>query len=260
MRRTLLFLLVLSGTFLLTACLTIEDRTELNADGSGIQTTIVDFGSLFDNPMVKMGMQEELRKSGKTEMLERVDSTFRLTDQLGALNPQWTAAERALVERAHGEVVMDFEDGEGYVKTMFPFDRPEQIDELAAILAKSNKPEGQQGNPFEGLSGSQFFDLTRTLKGKKLSWKATKSADFENPLAAAGLDEDTMGMMQSMFGDAVVNYTIVFPGKIKKVKGFPGHEIDESTNTMTLLFDFIEIIENPEVIARALNGEVKFRK
>ena len=66
-----------------------------------------------------------------------------------------------------------------------------------------------------------------------------------------------MDMMKEMFGDAVMGYRIDFPGKVKKVKGFAGHEIEG--NSIIMLFDFMEVMEDPDVVAKAMTGEVKFK-
>lgn len=258
MRRILLFALVILGSLLATSCLTIEERITLNADGSGMQVNTVDMSEVLDNPMVKMGMAEEMKKQGG-DVPERIDSSFSVLEQLGPSNPQWTAAQRELVGRSNGTVVMDLEEGVGLITTTFKFNSPDEINELAALMASANKPTEKEDNPFAGLSGQNFVSSVMKISGKKFTRTTTKSADFENPLADAGLDEGTLDMMKGMFGDAVLGYRIDFPGQVKKVKGFPGHEITDG-NSIIMLFDFMEIIEKPETVANALTGEVKFKK
>lgn len=258
MRRILLFMLVATGSLILSSCLTIEERISLNADGSGVQTNTIDMSTLLDNPMIKMGMAEELKKQGNdAAMMQRIDSSFNIIDELLPVNPQWTAAERDLVSRVNGNMLMDLEGGEGVITTTFTFNNAKEIGQLATLLANSNKPEGKESNPFSGMSGQDFLISTMSMKGKKFSRTTTKSPDFSNPLAEQGMDEDTMEMMKGMFGDAVFGYRIDFPGKVKKVKGFPGHEIED--NSLIMLFDFMEMLEDPDIVAKAMTGEVKFK-
>lgn len=257
MHRILLFLLIATGSLILSSCLTIEERISLNADGSGTQTNIVDMSTLLENPMIKMAMVEEMKKQGGGDMPGRIDSTFNIIDDLLAVNPQWTATEQEMVSRVSGKMLMDFEEGEGIITTTFNFDTPEEIGQLATLLANSNKAEGKDSNPLSGMSGQDFLISTLAMKGKKFKRTTTKSPDFSNPLAEQGLDEATMDMMKEMFGDAVIGYRIDFPGAVKKVKGFPGHEVED--NSIIMLFDFMEVMEDPEVVARAMTGEVKFK-
>lgn len=260
MRRLFLFLLVAAGSLLISSCLTIEERVTLNADGSGTQVNTVDFSTLLENPMVKMGMAEEMKKNGNTDMTERIDSSFRVLDNMLELNPQWTAEQRELLGRVTVDMVMDIEEGVGVVKTKFNFNDPGEIAEMNELMATANQPEGaQEANPFASMSGQNFLASVITLKGKKMVRETTTSPGFENPMTEAGLDEATMGMMQEMFGDAVIGYVVEFPGNIKKVKGFPGHEI-EAGNELRMVFDFMEVMNDPDVVAKALTGEVKFKK
>lgn len=230
----------------------------MNADGSGVQTNTFDVSELLDNPMIKMGIAGELKEQGNGDVSGRIDSTFNLTDELLPLNPQWTAAEQELVGRVAGKMVMDLEEGEGVVTTTFAFQSPDEIGQLATILDNANQADDKKGNPLAGITNQDFLISTLALNGKKFSRTTVTANEFNNPLADAGLDESSMSMMKEMFGDAVMGYRIDFPGKIKKVKGFPGHEIVED-NVILMLFDFTEVMEDPELIAKALTGEVKFK-
>lgn len=260
MRRILLFLLVVTGSLLISSCLTIEERVKLNADGSGVQVSTIDFSELLQNPLIRSGMEQEMAK-GDGEIPQRIDSSFSVYEQMLPLNPQWTAEERALLARSTATMTMDFIEGIGEVVTRFEFNDPAEIAQLADLMANSNKPEEGEdggGNPFANMSGQSFVLSTFNLKGKKLIRTTTTSPDFENPMAEAGLEDGMMDMMKEMFGDAVMTYVIEFPGKVKKVSGFPGHEIDG--NELIMAVDFNEMLENPEAVAKVLTGEVKFKK
>lgn len=258
MRRLLLFTLAIFGSLLATSCLTIEERISLNADGSGTQVNTIDMSEMLDNPMIRMGMAEEMKKQGG-DAPERVDSSFSVLEQLAPSNPQWTAEERELVGRSRGKVLMDLEEGVGIITTTFTFDNVDEINQLAEIMAKANKPAEDNSSPFGNMSGQNFLTSVFTMSGKKFARTTSKSDDFQNPLTEAGLDDETLDMMKGMFGDAVVGYRIDFPGEVKKVKGFTGHEVTDG-NSMVMLFDFMELIEKPDLVAKALTGEVKFKK
>ncbi|MEL6356144.1 MAG: hypothetical protein AAFQ37_04340, partial [Bacteroidota bacterium] len=75
----------------------------------------------------------------------------------------------------------------------------------------------------------------------------------------AGEEEGIVDMMKMMFSDAKVVYLMEFPGKVKKVKGFTGHEIVDN-NTVRLEFDFLDFLEDASPIDAALDGNVKYKK
>lgn len=259
MRRILLFLLVAAGTLILSSCLTIEERISLKADGSGVQTTTVDLSSLLENPFMKMAMAEELQKGEGSELSGRIDSAFAVGDELLPLNPQWSAAERELVGRATGNILMDIEEEEGVFTTTFQFNNLGEIEQLARLMENANKPDENDSNPLAGVSNGSFLLSSMGLKGSKFVRSTQKSPSFSNPMEEnEDLDAGMMSMMKDMFGDAVIGYRVDFPGKIKKVKGFEGHEIED--NSLVMYFDFMEVMEDPEVAAKALTGEVKFKK
>ncbi|MFT7120500.1 MAG: hypothetical protein ACJAZ9_000673 [Neolewinella sp.] len=258
----MLFLLVAIGSLILSSCLTIEEKITLKADGSGVHASTIDFGSVLDNPLIKMGLEEELKKQGQADFSENVDSTFRPIDELLEMNPQWTDAEKELLGRIEGHIVMNFEEGEGYVTTTFPFNNVSEVNEMQKLMENANKKEGSDaGNPFSGLSGSEFFTTVLTMKGTKLVRTTTANPDFVNPLGGEDLGEEGMEMVKMMFGEAVVAYTVEFPGEVKKVKGFPGHDVEGAQgNVVTQYFDFMDMLERPEIVAAGLTGEVKFKK
>ncbi len=258
MRRILLFLLVGVGSIALSSCLTIEERISLNSDGSGKQVTTVDMSGLLDNPFVKMAMAEEFDKEDNAVLSAKMDSSFMVASELLPLNPQWSSAEKELVNRVSGNIKMDVESGVGLVTTTFDFNSIEEIEKLTELLNNANKPAENEGNPLAGLSNGNFLLSSMMIKGTKFSRNTQKAPNFSNPLEEnEELDAGMLSMMKEMFGDAAVIYQVDFPGKIKKVSGFDGHEVQD--NSLIMMFDFMELMEDPEVAARALTGQVKFK-
>lgn len=258
MRRILLFILVICASFYTTSCLVIEDQLNLNEDGSGTKVTSVDLGDMLSNPMMEMALQESL-DNGEAE---KMDSSFQILDELAPLNPQWTAEERELVGRMKGRIVIDGEAGEGMVTTSFNFDKLEEIARVNAIIAVANQPESEAGGP-EGMAGGLsgaggIFDTSYDWKKGLMVMSSTLAKNYENPLTNDELGEEGMDMMKMMFEDAAFIYTINFPGKVKKVKGFAGYEVEG--NSITQVFDLLELFDNPASIAPALTGRVKYKK
>ncbi|SEP55975.1 hypothetical protein [Neolewinella agarilytica] len=261
MRRILLFLLVAVITAFLSSCLTIEEHTTIRRDGSGSQVTTIDMSKMFDNPLMMMAMEEELKK-GKGEQEERIDSSFLVYEEFLPANPQWTDEERSLVLRTEGRMVMDLAAGESAMTMSFPFQDLAELEALKSLLASANQPaseeEGGAGGMMSGLAGKNFTTGTLVLKGKKLIRTSTVASSMDNPFEDEELGEEGMEMVKEMFSDAVMVYTMEFPGKVKKVKGFPGHEV--VGNQVIQAFDFLELLDKPEIVDLGLSGEIKFKK
>ncbi|MTB50244.1 hypothetical protein [Lewinella sp. W8] len=258
MRRLFLFMLAITASLYTTSCLVIEDTLNLNADGSGTKVTMIDLSDMLSNPMMGMALQENM-KDGESEVK---DSSFLLVDELAPLNPQWTAEELELVSRIKGRIFVDGEAGEGMVTSTFRFDDLSEIARVGDIIAAANQPEESEGGPqgmASGLSGAGgIFKTSFDLKKGLLSMNSSVPEDFKNPLVNEELGEEAMGMMKMMFEDAAFVYTINLPGKVKKVKGFEGHEVEGQS--IVQVFDLLEMIEKPEMMTPALTGEIKFKK
>lgn len=259
MRRTLLFLLVATGSLILSSCLIIEERISLNKDGSGQQVTTVDMSGMLENTFVQMTLAEEFEKGENPDLKGKMDSSFRVADQILPFNPQWSAAEKALISRVTGNITVDIEEGVGLMTTTFAFNNIEEVEQLAVLMSNANKPDDLENNPLSGISGGNFLLSSMAIKGSKFTRETEKAPNYINPMKEAeGFQAGTADMMKEMFGDAVIIYQVDFPGKIKKVKGFAGHEVEG--NSLVMMFDFMELLEAPETFAETLSGEVKFKK
>lgn len=256
MRRILLFVLAISASLLATSCLTFEEVVKFNKDGSGTHTLTIDMSEMMSNPFMQGALEEE----GGADMT--TDSTWTKYAELAPLNPQWTAAEAALVKRNSGRMYMNGEEGEAYVVETFEFDDISQLREYNDLIARSNKPveddeEEDDGNPLGGLTETGdggFLNKVYTYgKGKFSVVSTADPSDDEEE----DEDEDMLGMMESMFEDASYTYIVEFAGKVKKVKGFPGHELDG--NRLIVEIPFLEMINDEEAAAERLNGSVKFK-
>ena len=157
---------------------------------------------------------------------------------------------------------MDVPAAESLIEVNFPFSNISEIEELRNLLAASIQPEdkegGGPGEMISGMTGKNFAAGSMMLRGKKLVRTTTVSESMENPLADESLGEEGEEMMREMFADAAIIYIMEFPGKVKKVKGFPGHEVQNNLVIQTL--GMMELFDDPGVITGALSGEVKFKR
>ncbi|PHI21158.1 hypothetical protein CEQ90_03825 [Lewinellaceae bacterium SD302] len=252
-----LAIIVLSGLFL-SACLEIEERLSLKSDGSGMLVSTIDMGAMLSNPLIAMGMQEEMKKNGE-EMPERIDSNLNIIEEMIELNPQWTADDLALLNRVESRMVMDMEAGEGAVTVNIPFDNLAQLERIQDLMTEAKEPEKEEeaeGNPFSGMTGGNTTNDFEWKKGKFS--RLTTMTIGDELMGAMGMDEETMGMVEMMFGDAKMYFVMEMPGKIKKVKGFEGATVDG--NVITQEFEFMELIKETEKINAAMDGQIKYKK
>jgi len=261
MRRILLFLLVAVITTFLSSCLTVEEHTTIRRDGSGTQVVTIDMSKMFDNPLMMMAMEAEMKKESG-ELQQRIDSSFIVYEGFIAVNPQWTAQERALVLRSEGRIVMDLTAGESIMTTRFPFQDIAELNELNSLLVDANQPPEEDGSGaggmMSGLTGRNFGTGSLTLKGKKLIRTSSVSDYMDNAFEGEELGEEGMEMMKELFADAVMVTKMEFPGKVRRVKGFPGHEV--LGNQVIQTFGFLELMDSPEMIDAGLSGEIKFKR
>lgn len=256
MLRLLNLSLIFVCTIVLSSCLTIEEVLKLNSDGSGTLETTIDMGELLGNPMMKMAMEEEMQKEGKGEMPGRIDSIIDPLAELLPLNPQWTAEEVALLKTMESRMLMDFDKGEGGIYVTIPFNKLNELMRIQKLMAEANEPEGDAGNPFGGMAkGSNVINKFVWKKGKL----ERNTAISEGAMGGMDMDSEEMSMAKMMFADAKMVFKTVFPGKIKKVKGYPGHSIEDG-NVLVQEFGMLDLFDNPEKIDEGLDGQVKYKK
>lgn len=253
MRRILIQALLVCSGFLLTACLTIEEKLTVQSDGSGEILTTIDLGEMLSNPMIKMAMLEEMKKNGE-EIPERVDSVINLVEEMKPNNPQWTAADLALLDNIDARMTMDFEASEGAMTIRIPFGNFDELEAIQKLMSEAEQ-EGSDSDMFGPMG-------TGSMAAADYGWKkgtfSRVSSVTKDLFETMGMKEDEMGMMEMMFGEAELIYQMEMPGKIKKVKGFPGHEVDG--NLLTQRYGFLEVIKKPELIDEGLDGQIKYRK
>lgn len=263
--RLLTYLFILVSAIILTSCLTIEEKITLNKDGSGTFRTFVDMGEMLSNPMMAQGIKKAMDEDGGTKSMQ-VDSIIDLYTDLAAQNPQWTDADRSIMRRVESRMQMDMEKGEGGVYVNFAFANLDELKKMQTLMSasKENAKDTQNGEAAAAglMGGGPLSGVENEFKWKKGSFSrmVTSSGDITDMLNMGGENTGTemMDAMKMMMGDAQVIYIVEFPGKVKKVKGFPGHSVEK--NQLIQTFDFLEVLEDPSLIDEGLDGSVKFKK
>ncbi|OAV45677.1 hypothetical protein [Lewinella sp. 4G2] len=259
MRRLLLFVFAITASLLVSSCLIVEQEITLKRNGSGIKTVQIDLGEMISNPMMAMMSGDEGIPS------EKKDSSWLMIDDLREHNPQWTSEEIALLENARGEMSLDTDEGVMLITMSTTFNSLDELKRIERLIADANKPdeddeeEGAGGMPDFSDFGNTGDDTEYEFTKKSLSLMTPVSEISEGVFGGLGLDEEDEGMemLLGMLDGSKAVYKFNLPGKVKKVKGMEGAVIDG--NTVTVEVGLMEAIEDPEMSAAALTGEIKFK-
>lgn len=263
MRRFLLFALVAVGSILISSCLTIEQNLTLNKDGSGKKSVIMDMGAMFTNPLMAMAMASD----ETSKEFEKKDSTWLLVDELRDLNPQWTAEELSLLEKATGRMQIDAEKELMITVIETPFNDLAELKELEALFAAANRPaeDDEDGTGGDGgisgltsmMGGSSNNDTDYQL-GKRTLIVTSNFKETLDDLMGEGEMDGAEDMIKGMFEGAEMIYTFNLPGKVKKVKGFEGATIEG--NTVTQVFDLLDFMDDSATASSQASGEIKYKR
>jgi hypothetical protein len=261
--RLLTYLFVFITAVVLTSCLTIEEKISLNKDGSGTFQTFIDMGGVLSNPMLAEGVKKGMEETGGMGTMQ-VDSIMDIYTDLAAQNPQWTDVEHKLMQRVESRINVDFEKAEGGVYINFDFADLAELRQMQMLMSASKDEATDAPNGMAGImGGGPLTGIENEFKWKKGLFErtATSAGNIMDALNLGDEDaaEEMMNGMKMMMGDAKVVYIMEFPGKVKKVTGFPGHSI-ENDNQLVQEFSFLDVLDDPSLIDEGLDGSVKFKK
>lgn len=246
MRKMIVFLLAGSMVFM-TSCLNVIEDFYLNKDGSGKYAVMFDMSGLFENPFMKSAIKEQVKKDDAGEDAMEKDSVMYYRDMFK--EDALTASERDLIKDLSMNIVMSEKKGTFYISTEIPFSSLEEYDKINAVLAKVKSDEDDGG----GLGG--MFEGNGPM-GNKPQFKLEKRKLIRLPSAVDMMDEiddETMGMMKMMLGEAKMKTTYHLPGKVKKTS-IPNAMVDEKTVTVERVF--LDILEQKTTI----DGYIKYKK
>lgn len=251
--KYLLVLTCLFFAFLLSSCLTIEEKITFNKDGSGTYSTTIDMSKFLSDPFMKGAMMEEMKKNGQ-ETPMRLDSVIDIYGQMAPYNPQWTAEDHRLMKTVSSRMLLDFEKEEGGVYLNYPFKDAAELTYLNTLMASANK--GEDGSEDSNLSSPG--NILGSAKNKFTFSKKRWTRDYSIPEMENILGEgEEAEMAKMMFEEASFVFLMEFPKKIKKVKGFSGHTITDN-NTVRIEIPFLKVLEDTEAMDAYLDGKVKY--
>ncbi|HXB94079.1 MAG TPA: hypothetical protein VNU70_02935 [Puia sp.] len=242
-----LFKLILPAAlaFSFAGCLDIDERLDVNKDGSGQLAMDIDMSQMVDVLQTYMG-KEELEKKG----LQKMDTTILLKDVIDT-STTLSDEKKAILRPGRVHIKLDMDAKVFTIHSMFPFTNQQNLEKLYALqndgstlgnakLFGNLGGDSSSGGPGDINQFNGIFDYTCRdgLLSKKLNQK--KFDDLKNdPNMAQVKQASQMGME--------VNYTstLSLPRPVKKIDN-PLLKLSDDKKTVTMKFNLIEVFDHPE--------------
>lgn len=225
-------------------CLDIDERLDVNNDGSGQLAMDIDMSQMVDMLQAYMG-KDELEKKG----FQKMDTTILLKDVLDT-SSTLSEDKKAILRPGRVHIQLDMDAKVFTIHSMFPFTSMKNLEKLYALQNDGStlgnaKLFGNLGGDSSGSPGdiNQFngiFDFT--CRDGYLSKKINKEK-FEklkdDPQMAQVKQAAQMGM------ELTYTSTLSLPRPVKKVDN-PLLKLSDDKKTVTMKFNLIEVIDHPE--------------
>lgn len=240
-----LFKWILSAALALSfaGCLDIDERLDVNKDGSGQLDMDIDMSQMIDILQTYMG-KDELEKKG----LHKMDTTVLLKD---VIDTSTTLSEdkKAILRPGRVHIQLDMDAKIFRIHSMFPYTSQANLEKLYALQNDGStlgnaKLFGNIGGDSSGGPGdiNQFngifdFKCRDGLLSKKLN-KEKFEALKNDPQMAQMKQATQMGME--------INYTstLSLPRPVKKIDN-PLLKLSEDKKTVTMKFNLIDVFDHP---------------
>lgn len=253
MKKTILSILVI-GCLFLGGCLETTEEITLNDDGSGTLSTTSDMSALI-------GMAKTMGGGAEMEKFADIDTSVSLEN--GADNiPNLSPEDRMLVKTGTMKSKRNFKEEKLYMKLIFPFNSPSQIENLNKltnkVLAKGatdlnadmmkDAPAGAADQMGETSSLDDYYNLE--FSNGELTRKVNKSK-----YAGAESDKVLQGMKQlAGMGLAMkVNYIYNLPRPATKAEG-KNVKLSTDKKQVKISIDLDDFFED----ASALEFKIKY--
>jgi hypothetical protein len=241
-----LFRWVLSAAlaFSFAGCLDIDERLDLNKDGSGQLAMDIDMSQMIDILQTYMG-KEELQKKG----LEKMDTTILLKDVIDT-STTLSNEKKAILRPGRVHIKLDMDAKVFTIHSMFPFKNQADLEKLYALQNDGSTLGnahlfGNLGGDSSGGPGdiNQFngifdFKCRDGLLSKKLN-KAKFDSLKNDPQMAQIKQATQMGVE--------INYTstLSLPRPVRKIDN-PLLKLSDDKKTVTMKFNLIDVLDHPQ--------------
>lgn len=261
MKKIATFIFI-SISVLFVSCIDVEEKIFITADNSGTYTMVMDMGKLIE-------MAKSL-KPGEADKLDQLkDTTILFKDLLEKEGADFTAEEKAILQKGKMSIYADADKDEMTITTFLPFTNMEELawiklhsGEIFKKL-KPNKSLLQDEDAMAQMGGDDMGTDDMPI-GVNPSQKAytfkTENNRISNALTdkskiSGVMNDSSMQMMRTvtmMMGDMTYRTTFILPRPVKEYKG-NDIEISDDKKTITFINSFTEMFEHPEYFEYSLN-------
>lgn len=230
--------------FSFAGCLDIDERLDINKDGSGQLAMDIDMSQMIDILQTYMG-KEELQKKG----LEKMDTTILLKDVIDT-STTLSDEKKRILRPGRVHIKLDIDSKVFTIHSMFPFKNQSDLEKLYELQNDGSTLGnahlfGNLGGDSSGGPGdiNQFngifdFKCRDGLLSKKLN-KEKFTALKNDPQMAQIKQASQMGME--------INYTstLSLPRPVKKIDN-PLLKLSDDKKTVTMKFNLIDVFDHPD--------------
>jgi hypothetical protein len=251
------YVLTVALSIFLVSCYEVNEEIEINADGSGTYVTKMDMGQLIDMMQTFAG-EEELKKDG----LDKVyDTTILFKDMLDSARDV-TAEQKALMKDGKMKMQMNIKEKIFKMDMNFPY---KDLNSLQLLMSGKGGSGTGMTNAFKNMFGKKdeadqpgapkapdmgdiaaIYDVTikNDLIQKKVN--AAKYKELTERPEMAQIKQISSSGMEILY-----TTTIKLPRAAKKTDN-PMIKLSEDKKTVTMKYNLLELLENPEKFAYAI--------
>jgi hypothetical protein len=246
---------------LLAGCYEVNEEIVINADGTGTFVTKMDMGQLLEM-MQSFAGEEKLSEEGMDKV---IDTTFRMKDMLDSAK-DITPEQKALLSTGTMKMQMNIKEKIFKMDMHFPFSSQDNLQKLMA----------GQGNNGAGITDifKQFFGGDKKQEDTTQIVDVAKDPDMQdisniydvtvkngfiskkinNVKYKALMARPEMGQIKQLSSsgmEILYTTTIKLPRPVKSSDN-PLIKISEDKKTVTMHYNLLELLDNPEKFSYTL--------
>ena len=247
------FIVAILGICMLSSCINIEERIEINNDNSGNYSLSIDLSKL-------MSTLAQMSPGDTAKLNKKIDSLIVLKECIDTAS-NLTPAEKALYRNSTLAIKVDEPNNIFKMKVFCPF---ANMADLAIVKKNLFSVLGNLGitkNAAKSLLSGQSLPATANIGSAsksgspssrffafasapgKISYTVTDKAGLDKEMASDSIMQ--MKQMSMLMGDFSYNTTFVLPSAVKKFSG-PGSSISADKKTVTFKRTFDDLTGNQE--------------
>jgi hypothetical protein len=249
------YVLTVALSIFFVSCYEVNEEIEIKADGTGTYVTKMDMGQLIDMMQTFAG-EEELKKDG----LDKVYDTTILFKSMLDSAKDMSAEEKALMKDGKMKMQMNIKEKIFKMDMDFPY---KDLNSLQQLMSGKGSGPGM-ANAFKNMFGKGNADQPGAPKGPDMSdIAAIYDVTIKNGLIQKKvntvkykefMDRPEMAQMKQLSGsgmEVLYTTTIKLPRAAKKTDN-PLIKLSEDKKTVTMKYNMLELLENPEKFAYSI--------